>query len=198
MTMPNQHYLQLDVEISAVAKLPTERGLFFVKAYKVGHKEHLAIFTEQLCDVPLVRVHSECLTGDALGSRKCDCGEQLDQAMAQIQKSGCGVILYLRQEGRGIGLLNKINAYSWQDKGLDTVEANHQIGFGDDLRTYEIAEFMLHDLGIKKLRLLTNNPKKIESLEDVEIVERIPLVVAPNEHNEAYLKTKKEKSGHLL
>jgi GTP cyclohydrolase II len=188
-----------EVALSSVANLPSRHGLFRVQAFKEGHKEHLLIWTENLdCEAPLVRVHSECVTGDALGSRKCDCGEQLDQAMYLIQQEGCGAILYLRQEGRNIGLLNKINAYALQDQGFDTVAANHQLGFADDERSYEIAEFMLEHLGLKKIRLLTNNPNKLESFDAVQIVARVPLLITPNEHNEAYLRTKKEKSGHLL
>lgn len=150
------------------------------------------------CDAPLVRVHSECLTGDALGSLKCDCGEQLGQALSMIADEGCGMVIYLRQEGRGIGLLNKINAYNLQDQGLDTVEANHQLGFADDERSFEIVTSILHHYGIAKIRLITNNPKKLEEIQGVQIVERIPIVIAPNPHNEGYLRVKKEKSGHYL
>lgn len=188
-----------NIKISDVANLPTKHGLFKVQAFKEGHKEHLLIWTEnQSCEAPLVRVHSECVTGDALFSRKCDCGEQLDLAMRLIWQNGCGAILYLRQEGRNIGLLNKINAYALQDKGFDTVAANHQLGFADDERSYEIAEMMLEHLGAKQIRLLTNNPNKLESFEKIKIIERVPLIVEPNEFNANYLKTKKEKSGHLL
>lgn len=187
----------LDIEISEVADLPTEFGVFKIKAFKEGEKEHLAIFTENLPEIPIVRVHSECLTGDALGSKKCDCGDQLHYALALIQKEG-GAILYLRQEGRNIGLLNKVNAYSLQDKGFDTVEANHQLGFHADERSYEVVGVMLENLGIKKIRLLTNNPRKINNVKGVEIVERIPIIMEPNSYNKNYLKTKKEKLGHLL
>lgn len=187
------------IKISDVANLPTKHALFKVQAFKEGCKEHLLIWTEnQSCEAPLVRVHSECVTGDALFSRKCDCGEQLDLAMKLIAENGCGAILYLRQEGRNIGLLNKINAYALQDKGFDTVAANHQLGFADDERSYEIAELMLEHLGAKQIRLLTNNPNKLESFEKIKIIERVPLIVKPNEYNVNYLKTKKEKSGHLL
>ncbi len=148
-------------------------------------------------DAPVVRVHSECLTGDALGSKKCDCGEQLRFAQEFIAKNG-GLLIYLRQEGRNIGLLNKVNAYALQDKGYDTIEANHQLGFAADERTYEIVEFILDFYGIDKIRLLTNNPKKIESLKNIQIVERIPILIPSNPHNEEYLRTKKEKMGHLL
>lgn len=187
----------MDIEISNIANLPTEFGLFKIKAFKENDKEHLAIFTEELPEIPVVRVHSECLTGDAIGSKKCDCGDQLHYALRYIQEHK-GVVLYLRQEGRNIGLVNKVNAYALQDKGLDTVEANHQLGFHADERTYEIVEFILEHLGIKKIKLLTNNPKKIQSIKGVEIVERIPIIMGSNIYNKNYLKTKKEKMGHLL
>jgi GTP cyclohydrolase II len=188
------------IEISQIATLPTRHGTFEIQAFKDAQgREHLAVFTENLgqIDAPIVRVHSECLTGDAIGSVKCDCGEQLDAALDLIAKEG-GLMIYHRQEGRNIGLLNKVNAYALQDQGLDTVAANHQLGFKADERTYEIVEFILRHLGIERLKLLTNNPAKMESLSDIEIVERIPLQITPNPHNEAYLKTKKEQMGHLL
>ena len=188
------------IEISQIATLPTRHGTFQIQAFKDAQgREHLAVFTENLgqIDAPIVRVHSECLTGDAIGSVKCDCGEQLDAALERIAKEG-GLIIYHRQEGRNIGLLNKVNAYALQDQGLDTVAANHQLGFKADERTYEIVEFILRHLGIESLKLLTNNPAKMESLSGIEIVERIPLRITPNPHNEAYLKTKKEQMGHLL
>jgi GTP cyclohydrolase II len=186
------------VKQSQTATLPTKYGTFKIQAFQddLG-KEHLAIYTENLDEAPIVRVHSECLTGDALGSCKCDCGEQLAYALRMIAKEG-GMVIYHRQEGRNIGLLNKVNAYALQDQGLDTVAANHQLGFRADERTYEIVEFILNHFGIKKLRLLTNNPKKIESLENIEIIERIPIKIEANPHNEGYLKTKKEQMGHLL
>ena len=188
-----------NIEISQIATLPTKHGTFKIQAFKENEKEHLAVFTDNLkaLDIPIVRVHSECLTGDAIGSVKCDCGEQLEYALELIAKEG-GLVIYHRQEGRNIGLLNKVNAYALQDKGLDTVAANHQLGFRADERTYEVVEFILHHLGIKKLKLLTNNPAKIESLSDIEIVERLPIQIEPNPHNEGYLKTKKEQLGHLL
>ncbi len=185
------------IEISQIATLPTKHGTFKIQAFKEHEKEHLAIFTDDLSDAPIVRVHSECLTGDAIGSIKCDCGEQLDFALETIGKEG-GLVIYHRQEGRNIGLLNKVNAYALQDKGFDTVAANHQLGFKADERTYEIVEFILKHFGIKKLKLLTNNPKKIESLGSIEIVERLPIIIAPNPHNEKYLNVKKEQMGHLL
>lgn len=185
------------IQISKVAKLPTKYGTFNIQAFKEGCKEHLAIFTDELSDTPIVRVHSECLTGDALGSKKCDCGEQLGFAQELIAKNG-GMIIYHRQEGRNIGLLGKVNAYSLQDKGFDTVEANHQLGFKADERTYEIVEYILGYYKIKKIKLLTNNPKKIESLTNIEIVERVPIQIIPNPYNKDYLKVKKEQLGHLL
>jgi GTP cyclohydrolase II len=186
-----------NIDISQIATLPTKYGTFKIQAFKEGNKEHLAIFTDNLSDTPIVRVHSECLTGDALGSVKCDCGEQLHFAQALIAKEG-GLLIYHRQEGRNIGLLNKVNAYALQDKGLDTVEANHQLGFKADERTYEVVEFILKHFGIKKLKLLTNNPKKIDSLGDIDIVERLPIQMTSNPHNEDYLQVKKEKMGHFL
>ncbi|WP_292662505.1 GTP cyclohydrolase II [Nitratifractor sp.] len=185
------------IEISEVATLPTRYGTFRIQAFREGCKEHLALFTETMPEVPIVRVHSECLTGDALGSIKCDCGEQLHAAMEIIAREG-GMLIYHRQEGRNIGLLNKVNAYALQDRGYDTVEANHQLGFAADERTYEIVETILEHFGIRRLKLLTNNPKKIESLKSIEIVERIPLKITPNPHNEGYLRVKKEQMGHLL
>jgi len=148
----------------------------------------------------LVRVHSECLTGDVFGSRRCDCGPQLHQAMKQIAAAGRGVILYMRQEGRGIGLGPKIQAYKLQEKGLDTVEANQKLGYAMDLREYGLGAQILCDLGLQTIRLLTNNPKKIVGLEGygLKIVEQVPIRVPPNPHNARYLKTKREKLGHLL
>ncbi len=186
-----------NISVSNTATLPTIHGTFKIQAFKEGEREHLAIFTEPLPEIPLVRVHSECLTGDTLGSLKCDCGEQLNAALDTIAREG-GMVIYHRQEGRNIGLLNKVNAYALQDQGLDTVEANHQLGFAADERTYDVVEFILDHMGIGTIRLLTNNPKKLESLADVTIVERVPLVMPSNEHNRDYLKVKKEKMGHLL
>ena len=187
----------MDIKVSEVAKLPTIYGDFTIQCFAEGCKEHLVVKKEPLGEAPIVRVHSECLTGDTLGSKKCDCGEQLHFALRTISQKG-GMLIYLRQEGRNIGLLNKVNAYALQDKGYDTIEANHQLGFSADERTYEMVEFILDFYGIKKIRLLTNNPKKMESLKNVEIIERIPIVIEPNPHNESYLKTKKEKMGHLF
>ena len=187
----------MNIKISDVANLPSRFGDFKVKAFKEGHKEHLAIFKEPLDEAPIVRVHSECLTGDAIGSLKCDCRDQLEFALNTIEKEG-GMVIYLRQEGRNIGLLNKINAYALQDKGFNTVEANHQLGFAADERTYEIVTTILEHFGIKKIRLLTNNPAKINSLENIEIIERLPIIIDPNIHNEGYLQVKKDEMGHLL
>ena len=186
----------MKIEISQIAALPSRFGTFKIQSFKEGIKEHLVIFKEPLQEVVLVRVHSECLTGDTIGSLKCDCRDQLEFALEAIEKEG-GMVIYLRQEGRNIGLLNKVNAYALQDKGLNTIEANHQLGFADDERTYEMVEFILAHFGIKKIRLLTNNPRKIESLKDIEIVERVPVVMKANKFNEGYLKTKKEQMGHL-
>jgi GTP cyclohydrolase II len=186
-----------NIDISKVAKLPTEYGTFNIQAFKEDEKEHLAIFTDELSTNPIVRVHSECLTGDALGSVKCDCGEQLAFSQELISKEG-GMIIYHRQEGRNIGLLGKVNAYALQDQGLNTVEANHQLGFKADERTYEIVEFILDYFGIEKIQLLTNNPKKIESLKNVEITKRIPILIEANPYNEKYLEVKKTQMGHLL
>jgi GTP cyclohydrolase II len=185
------------IEISKVAKLPTKYGIFNIQAFKEEDRDHLAIFTDRLNDTPIVRIHSECLTGDALSSIKCDCGEQLIFAQELIASEG-GMIIYHRQEGRNIGLLGKVNAYALQDTGLDTVEANHQLGFRADERTYEIIETILDHFKIKKIRLLTNNPKKMSSLSSVEIVERIPICIVSNPYNEDYLNVKKNQLGHLL
>ncbi len=187
------------IEISQIAILPTKYGTFNIQAFKEGEKEHLALFTDNLKEIeaPIVRVHSECLTGDALSSVKCDCGEQLVFAQELIAKEG-GMIIYHRQEGRNIGLLNKVNAYALQDAGFDTVSANHQLGFKADERTYEVVEFILKHFGLKKVKFLTNNPAKIDSLPDIEIVERIPIQITPNPYNENYLQVKKDQLGHLL
>jgi GTP cyclohydrolase II len=166
--------------------------------FKEGEKEHLVIKTADIsCETPIVRVHSECLTGDALGSLRCDCRDQLGIALDAIDKNGCGMVIYLRQEGRGIGLLNKVNAYKLQDEGLNTYEANHQLGFASDERNFEIVEYILSYYGIKKIKLLTNNPKKQESIKGVEIVERLPVIAEKHELNKNYLKAKQE-FGHLL
>ena len=184
--------------------LPTEHGHFRLKMYRsrVSGLEHLALVKGDVGDgnATLVRVHSECFTGDVLGSERCDCGAQLHEAMAMIEREGRGAVLYMRQEGRGIGLANKLHAYRKQEEGLDTVEANVALGFPPDLRDYGEGAQILIDLGIRKLRLMTNNPCKIAGLEGygIEIVERVPIVIPPNEHDRRYLDTKKCKMGHML
>jgi len=187
----------MNIEISEVANLPSRFGNFKVKAFKEGEKEHLVIYAPNLNAAPIVRVHSECLTGDAIGSLKCDCRDQLEYALSLISQEA-GMVIYLRQEGRNIGLLNKINAYALQDKGLNTIEANHQLGFAADERTYEIVTFILNHFGIKQIKLLTNNPDKVNSISGVEILERIPIVMDSNEHNEGYLGVKRDEMGHLI
>lgn len=183
--------------------LPTDCGTFKVMVYEsvVDKYHHLAlVMGKPKKNDELVRVHSECLTGDVFGSKRCDCGEQLKSAMKQIGKAGSGVILYMRQEGRGIGLANKLKAYELQDKGLDTVEANTALGFKPDLRDYGIGAQILSDLGLKNIKLLTNNPKKIVGLEGygLKVTERVPIHVAPTKTNKRYLRTKREKLGHVL
>jgi 3,4-dihydroxy 2-butanone 4-phosphate synthase / GTP cyclohydrolase II len=186
----------------ARASLPTRYGTFEIFVYDtLEHKEHVALTVGAIDDgrPVLVRVHSECLTGDVLGSSRCDCGEQLEESLRFLQEQSRGILLYLRQEGRGIGLANKISAYALQEQGLDTVEANLALGLPEDVREYRVAAEMLLDLGVWRVHLLTNNPAKIEGLEryGVEVVERIPLGMAPNPSNLGYLRTKKEKMGHL-
>ena len=192
------------IQFVASAKLPTEWGTFTIHGFEdlVTGKEHVALtMGEPFSDEPvLARVHSECLTGDALFSLRCDCGPQLQYALQHIAEEGRGILLYLRQEGRGIGLLNKLRAYSLQDSGADTVEANEQLGFAADVREYEICQPMLEHFGIQRLRLMTNNPRKVAALEaiGVEVSERLPIQTGLNRHNESYLAAKVSKLGHLF
>ncbi|GAB4201827.1 MAG: bifunctional 3,4-dihydroxy-2-butanone-4-phosphate synthase/GTP cyclohydrolase II [Bacteroidia bacterium] len=201
-----QYRLQREsiVEKVVVVDLPTKYGHFKLHAYRVKTtgQEHLALVKGEInSEEPILcRVHSSCLTGDILGSLRCDCGEQLHAAMEAIEKEGKGVLLYLNQEGRGIGLINKLKAYKLQEEGLDTVEANLQLGFAPDERDYGIGAQILRDLGVRKIRLLTNNPKKRAGLEgyDLQIVENVPIIIPPNPHNACYMSTKKNKLGHIL
>ena len=192
------------VEKVEVVKMPTDYGEFDLHLYrsKIDGQHHLALVCGNVAERKnvLVRVHSECLTGDVFGSRRCDCGPQLQQAMRQISEAGAGVLVYMRQEGRGIGLAPKIKAYKLQEQGYDTVEANTKLGFDMDLREYGLGAQILADLGLKTIRLLTNNPKKVVGLEGygLKIVEQVPIRVKANAHNAHYLKTKREKMGHLL
>lgn len=186
---------------SNIANLPTKYGKFRIKAYKDGNQEHLAIMSLdfETLEAPFVRIHSECLTGDTLGSLKCDCQNQLDLSLKFIAKNG-GLVIYHRQEGRNIGLVNKVNAYALQDKGRNTIEANIELGFKEDERDYRVVGYIFENLGIKKLKLITNNPAKLKYVESlgVGIVERIPAIIKANKYNELYLSTKKEKMGHLI
>lgn len=192
------------VHLASIASLPSRFGDFQAAAFynNIDDKEHAAFIHGDICGseaVP-VRLHSECLTGDAIGSLRCDCRDQLESALKHIAGLPCGILLYLRQEGRGIGLTNKIRAYGLQDKGFDTVEANEALGFPDDSRDYMVAAHMLQALDVKSVRLMTNNPKKIDGLErhGIVVTERIPHVMVANDFNRQYLETKVEKSGHLI
>jgi 3,4-dihydroxy 2-butanone 4-phosphate synthase/GTP cyclohydrolase II len=192
------------VHCAAETRLPTRHGEFQVRVYEteVEDRQHVALVMGDIepGDPVLVRVHSECLTGDVFGSMRCDCGSQLDQALEMIGEEGKGVLVYMRQEGRGIGLSNKIRAYKLQDEGMDTVEANEHLGFKPDQREYGLGAQILGDIGVTHMRLITNNPSKRVGLvaHNLEVVDRVPLVIPSNEHNEPYLKTKEEKLGHIF
>ncbi|WP_421911496.1 GTP cyclohydrolase II [Marinobacter sp.] len=189
---------------AASSLLPTEWAEFQIHGFEDTEtgKEHVALTLGELGGIEplLCRIHSECLTGDSFRSRRCDCGPQLDAALSLIASEGRGILLYLRQEGRGIGLINKLRAYQLQDQGADTVEANEQLGFEADMRTYDICETMLSYFSVNKIRLMTNNPKKIEALrlQKIEVTERVKLECGANSHNKKYLQTKASKLGHLL
>lgn len=194
----------MSFDFVAASRLPTRHGEFSIHAFQDTEtgKEHIALSMGDLADGQpvLARVHSECLTGDGFGSLRCDCGPQLEAAMTQVAAEQRGVILYLRQEGRGIGLVNKIRAYALQDAGADTVEANEQLGFDADLREYAMCEDMLRHLGVSCVRLMTNNPLKVAALEahGITVVERVPLITGLNPHNQGYMQTKTDKMGHML
>src|SRR6266550_4809748 len=194
----------LSVERVAEAKLPTEWGVFQIAGYRslTSTEEYVVLFKgEMRREIPtLVRIHSQCLTGDVFGSTKCDCGEQLHQTMRMIQSEGRGAIVYQQQEGRGIGILNKIRAYALQDEGADTVEANEQLGLAVDLREYKQCAEILFDLGLCQVKVISNNPLKLRALEEagLRIIERVSIQVESTEKAEGYLRTKKEKLGHLL
>ena len=189
----------MNLEISNIANLPTEYGNFKIQSFKEGIKEHLVVFTDTLPTIPTLRIHSECLTGDAFGSLKCDCGPQLHNTMQMINDAGQGVILYLRQEGRGIGLTNKIRAYALQDQGHDTVDANLLLNLPADARTYDMCTIILDHLQVKHVKLITNNPLKIKALTElgVDVIDRVPLTVGLNKFNEDYLKTKHDRMSHM-
>ena len=188
--------------VNADALLPTKFGEFRIRAFHDpdNNKEHALLYLEDPTKTPLVRVHSECLTGDAFGSLRCDCGPQLEASMKEIQEHGSGAIVYLKQEGRGIGLYAKMQAYALQDQGLDTLDANLQLGLPADARTYEMAAKMLKSIGYDELFLMTNNPeKRLQLIENgIDVKERVPILIVPSEHNLSYLRTKASRMGHLL
>ena len=200
--LPKNH--RISVEKIAVANLPTAAGEFKIAGYRSlnSSEEFVVLFKGEMnADFPtLVRIHSQCLTGDVFGSIKCDCGPQLHRAMQLIEQEGRGAIIYQQQEGRGIGIINKIRAYALQDKGADTIEANERLGLGVDLREYDQCVEILRELGLKKVKVMTNNPEKLEAMRGggLEIVERVPLEFAPSENTRKYLTTKKLQMGHLL
>jgi 3,4-dihydroxy 2-butanone 4-phosphate synthase / GTP cyclohydrolase II len=192
-----------EVTFSEVAKLPTSHGDFLVRVVKDSYgTEHVIIYKGAIenADVLDIRIHSECLTGEVFESRRCDCDQQLHWALDHIEALGTGMVIYLRQEGRGIGLFNKIRAYALQDTGLDTVEANQELGFPSDMRTYGVATEILHHLGISSVNLMTNNPRKLDALRKygIKISSRIPILIEPNDHNRHYLKVKGDKLNHLF
>ena len=192
------------VQRVAEARLPTEHGEFRIIGYRsLNSKEEFVVLAQgdlRTDKATLVRIHSQCLTGDVFGSIKCDCGRQLRTAMEQIEQEGCGVIVYQQQEGRGIGIINKIRAYALQDNGADTIEANEKLGFPVDLRCYEQCAEIVRDLGLNRVRLMSNNPEKVHALEEMglKVVERVSLVIPPTDAARNYLRTKKERMGHLL
>lgn len=185
----------MEVKVSKKAKLPTRFGDFIIQSFNYKDKDHLCIIKGEIKEKMNIRIHSECLTGDALGSLKCDCREQLEYALKYINEND-GMVIYLRQEGRGIGLFNKINAYALQDEGFDTLEANLKLGFKDDEREYSLVEFILEYYNIKEVSLLTNNPQKLKAIS--KDVKRVPIIMKENEFNKNYLKVKECKMGHML
>lgn len=193
-----------EIARAARAELPTQFGNFSIYVYldRSNGKEHIALVHGELKNTSnvMVRIHSECMTGDVFGSHRCDCGEQLHTALNMLMQQESGILLYLRQEGRGIGLINKIRSYALQETGMDTVTANHKLGFPADMREYSAAVSILRDLKIQSIRLLTNNPDKVNTFRNagIECVERIPLETMPNAHNHGYLRTKRDKTGHML